>query len=299
MGRPVYFSQDPENDKLAQDRLATAASRVGFDQIVFQLEPVAAALYFETMLTIPQLVLVADLGGGTTDLTLMKMSPEKVKTANRHQDVLATNGVYIGGDKFDSEIMRHKLVKYFGSEAKWSSYNKWMDMPVHIMSTICDWREIPYLKGGMERRMIRELKHTSNDRDALERLEALIDEDLGFALFQEIENAKTAISSKKSCLIKFKHSIIEIKELVTRLEFNQMIGKYLREIEKCLHELLYRARVSVDDVDKVFLTGGSSNVPAVYELFASTIGSNKVQLGDALTSVVAGLVLSSNMTSGT
>jgi len=292
LGRPVYFSEDPENDKLAQDRLTAAARRVGFQQISFQFEPIAAALYFETMLKRQQVVLVADLGGGTTDLTLMRMDPQSSGKTDRRQDVLSTNGVYIGGDNFDAEIMWHKLVKHFGSEAQWKSYNKWLDMPVHIFRDICDWRRIPYLKGGQERRMIRQLKNMADDQEAMARLEALIDEDLGFALFQEIERAKTTLSSEEKTLIQFARSIINIREPLTRLEFAKMISNHLREIEKCLHELFFRANMAVSGVDQVFLTGGSSNVPAIQDLFAAIFGREKVQLGDALTSVVAGLALS-------
>ena len=297
IGRPVYFSEDEENDKLAQNRLLEAAQRVGFKEIAFQFEPIAAALYFETMLTKPQLVLVADLGGGTTDLTLMRMDPKRVDVPNRRADVLSTNGVYIGGDNFDSEIMRRKLIKHFGSETQWRSYNKWLDMPAHIFSDICDWRRIPYLKGGQERRMIRQLKSVASDREAMERLEALIDEDLGFALFQEIERAKTDLSSAEKTQIQFTKSKINIKEFLSRVEFAKMITIHLNEIEKCLHELLFRAQIRRSDVDKIFLTGGTSCVPAIQDLFISAFEKEKIELGDALSSVVAGLALSTNKAS--
>jgi len=192
--------------------------------------------------------------------------------------------------------MWHKLVRHFGSEAQYQSYNKWLDMPVHIFRDICDWRRIPYLKGGQERRMIRQLRNLTDDRKAMERLEALIDEDLSFALFQEIERAKTTLSSEEKALIQFARSIINIREPLTRLEFAKMISNHLRETEKCLHELLFRANMAVSGVDQVFLTGGSSNLPAIQDLFAAIFGRDKVQFGDALTSVVAGLALSTART---
>ncbi|MDP1709951.1 MAG: Hsp70 family protein, partial [Candidatus Komeilibacteria bacterium] len=121
LGRPAIFSDNPKKESLARDRLIMAAQKAGFKEIHFQLEPIAAALHYETSLKRPEKALIADLGGGTSDFTLMNLSPDRVNLTDRDADVLQTSGVYVGGDNLDARIMWGKVVKHFGAEASYRS----------------------------------------------------------------------------------------------------------------------------------------------------------------------------------
>jgi hypothetical chaperone protein len=196
LGRPARFSDNGQNDALAQTRLLQAAENAGFREVHLQLEPIAAAYSYERTLEKSELVLVADFGGGTSDFALIMLGPDRKGRVERASDVLGTLGVTIGGDNLDSEIMRHKLLCYFGSEIHYESANKMLPMPAHLMGLLCEWRMISSLKDTRYKEFISSLRRNADDPDAAERLYALIDEDLGFALFQKIENTKQALSTQ-------------------------------------------------------------------------------------------------------
>lgn len=295
LGRPAIFSEDGDKEKeeLAVKRLLFAAKNSGFEEVYLQIEPIAAAFSYELLLSKPELVFVADLGGGTSDFTLMKLSPEKAKQSDRKSDILATSGIRIAGDDFDSDIMWGKLVKYFGYGSKFeSSIDKWFDMPIYLMRTICKWYKISMLKTIRDRNIIHDIAIHSDNPEAIERLQTLIGENLGFALFQAIEKAKCGLSMKEEEKINFHQSIIDIDEIIKRIEFEAMISEKMNKISQCIDKLLLDSKVKISEIDSVFLTGGTSFVPYVKKLLAEKFGADKIKPGDAFLSVVNGLALS-------
>src|SRR5262249_50431015 len=133
VGRPAAFSANPDDDALAERRLRSASELAGFKNIRFVIEPIAAALAYEATLTSDELVLVADFGAGTSDLTLMRLGPSRRGAADRRGDVVASAGVSIGGDRFDAEMMRHKLLPYFGLGTTYEVMQKRMTVPMAIL----------------------------------------------------------------------------------------------------------------------------------------------------------------------
>jgi hypothetical chaperone protein len=194
LGRPAHFSLAADQDTLAEERLVLAAKLVGFEEVYLQIEPIAAAFAYEQSLATPELVLVADLGAGTSDFTLIQLSPARVHARERKADVLGTAGIDIGGDKFDAAIMWHKFVPYFGANIHYHSAGKWLHMPTYIMRSLCDWRDIPFLKNTRTWEFITQLRYTADDPEAIARLHALIEENLAFPLFQVIEQGKCHLS---------------------------------------------------------------------------------------------------------
>lgn len=293
LGRPVVFSEDPEKDALAERRLENAARKAGFRNIWFQLEPVAAALAFEESLPADteKLVLIGDFGGGTSDFTVIRVKGGAFARADRRSDVLSLGGVYTAGDKFDSQIMWDKIAKYFGRGVKYKGMGKeeLFDIPHSLIYTLCQWHRIPLLRARKTREQIRLIKHAATDRVAIENLEHLISDNYGFFLFQSIEKAKCELSQLERTTISFKERDLVITEEITRAEFESINAENLSRIANCIDEVIARSGITHSKIDTVFLTGGTSRIPMIRNLFVERFGSEKLENRDAFTSVVHGL----------
>ena len=293
IGRPAIFSEDNEEEKTAERRLLRAAKRAGFEHVRFQREPIAAALTYEHSLSKPELAFVGDFGGGTSDFTLMRLSPHRIGNIDRDDDILAVNGLSIAGDTFNGAIMWHQLVKYFGYGARYEIHGgRWLDAPTEIHHTLCEPHEISFLKDRRDRALIEKMIHSSNDKQGFMRLQALVEENLGYLLFKHIQEAKCFLSSNKASRITFNRSIVNIDEEITQQGFEMMIEKHIEKLELCIDRTLASADTSAKDVDAVFLTGGSSQTPRIRQLMAKKFSEEKLRPGDAFTSVAEGLALS-------
>lgn len=296
MGKPAFFSHNPKEDSLAESRLHEAAIRAGFAEIRFQQEPVAAAYCYEATLSRSELVFVVDIGGGTSDVTVISLSPERKHALDRAQDILAVDNVYVGGDNFDSEVMRHKLLDYFGASIKYFNGRQWLTMPAHMMRNICQWRTIPLLRERRTKEFLSKLLVTADDKEAIRRLSSLINNDLGFALFRSIEQAKCDLSCRDESSVVFAHEPdIRINEPITRAQFNTAISDELSRIDSCINDTLAAVGVSPSKIDAAFLTGGGSQTLAIRELLTERFGASKIKTGDSFLSVAAGLALSSKL----
>lgn len=296
LGRPVVFSPDSECDQLAQSRLKMAAEKAGFTDIQFRFEPIAAAFTFEQTLSPREkkLVLIGDFGGGTSDFAILKLSGGKSPLIEeRRDDILGVGGVYIGGDTFDSRIMWEKVTPYFGRDVRirFAMNSESHGMPPFI-NKLCHWHLIPQLHDYRIRESIRKMKVLADRPDLLDNLEDLIDGNYGLILFRTIEKAKCDLSEKELAEIYYKEFKFCIQEHLTRSEFEQLIFNDVVQIQTCVENLLADAGLEASDIDQVFLTGGSSNIPMIKWLFAEIFGLDKLAQADAFTSVVYGLGLS-------
>lgn len=296
LGRPVTFSDEHQNDKLAEERLLAAAKLAGFTDIRFQFEPVAAALSFEdeSLADKEKIMLVGDFGGGTSDFTVIRLSKDDNGRLKMKKDgVLSLSGLAVGGNVLDSAIMWHRITKYFGRGVtyKTMSGNK-LDFPVHILRTLCKWHLIPHLNNYNMLESIRQIKVQSDNSGYIENLERLISYNFGFFLFQAIEKGKTELSARKMANVIYEDFGLKIDEEISRREFEEMIAEELQRIEKSVDEALLDAKLETNDIDSVILTGGTSYIPAVREIFVKRFGAAKVSQIDAFTSVVYGLGVS-------
>jgi hypothetical chaperone protein len=292
LGRPARFSSIDEEETLAEERLAAAASQAGFRHVSLQREPIAAALAYEQSLTDERVVLVVDLGGGTSDFTMMRLGPRLAKNRDRSADILATRGVRIGGDRLDSRIMRHKLTRYFGEHLRWQYGGKWFDMPAHLMTTICEWSMIPFLKTRRERGFVSRLITYSDDPESSRRLQALIDRNLGYSLFREIDRAKCELSDLPETVIRYDAPPIAFREPLTQIEFEHAIAGEVESTRQAILSTLQDSGLEAPSIASVFMTGGTSYVPAFRNMVASLFGAEKMVSGEMITSVVSGLALS-------
>ena len=296
LGRPALFAPDPSHDALAERRLLQAAELAGFKRIRVLIEPIAAALAYEATLTREELVLVADFGAGTSDLTIMRLGPARRGAQDRRGDVVASGGVSIGGDRFDAEIMRHKLLPHFGHGSTYEVMGKRMVVPMSILGRLLSWHEMSFIRERATQELIDRILHTSDNARAIEALYDLVEENLGYRLFRAIESAKIELSSATKARIRFDEARVQIDEAITRSELERFCAPLVAQLQSCAVDLLARAALRADQIDSVFLTGGSSQIPAVRNLFAETFGEQRLRTADAFTSVAEGLGRSSATT---
>lgn len=292
LGRPAIFSDDAIKENTAVNRLILAAQNAGFKNIKLQLEPIAAAFSYEQSLTHSENVLVADFGGGTSDFTIMNLSPDKIHKQNRTDDIIAHGGVYIGGDLFDSEVMWYKVTPHLGRGVKYQSYDKEVEVPNILYRELRNWEKTFLLKESKLRRSMDNYYVFSGNNPRIDNVRVLIDNNYVFSLFKKIEQAKIDLSDSQQAKIEFSKESIHIQEPFDSTEFENMIEKYTSEIEQYILNLLLSAGYSADKIDSVFITGGSSLVIPVRNILYKIFGKEKIRQGDTFNSVAYGLSLS-------
>jgi hypothetical chaperone protein len=289
LGRPAVFSPKRETDELAEGRLRAAAGLAGFTRVRFLIEPIAAALAYEAQLTRDELVLVADFGAGTSDLTLMRLGPSRRASADRRPDVVASTGAWVGGDRFDAAIMKHKLLRFFGAGTTYRITGQRLPMPTHLVNKLLSWHEMSFIRERSTQDFLDRMLRTTDDPQAIAALQDLVMHNLGYHLFRAIEAAKVKLSSATEARIKFDEARIHLDVRVTRAEFERFSAPLLDELTACVDRLLTAAQLGADRIDAVFLTGGSSQIPSVRALFAQRFGEDRLRSGNAFTSVAEGM----------
>ncbi len=295
LGRPVTFHANAECDKLAEDRLISGAEKAGFKNIRLMPEPIAAALSYEKSLNPgdEKKILVGDFGGGTSDFTIMKIKKGREHLTDRREDILSVNGVPIGGNTFDSKIMWDKIAEFYGKGLKIQSYmsDNHFELPTRIIGKLKRWHLIPQLRAYKIQESIKQLKYRSKDHEYIQNLENLIEDNYGYMLFREIEKAKCNLSEALETDIDLNEYINRTIK-ITRPSFEAMMEQDISVIDRCVSETLQTAELKPQDIDIVFLTGGSSYIPCIKELFHKKFGTEKVKHSDAFTSVAYGLGVS-------
>ncbi|MCG8550860.1 MAG: Hsp70 family protein [Desulfobacterales bacterium] len=300
LGRPVVFSTDEERERTATRRLIKAARIAGFKEISLQMEPVAAARAYEKSLAPnqEQIVLVGDFGAGSSDFTVLKVG-NLPHAGDGEKEILSVGGLYIGGDNFDARIMRHKVAKHYGTDVQVKSMfsDNLTGLSPLVMSHLMQWHRIPWLRRPQTLGSIKELKVCAGLRDKrlLENLERLINDNYGYLLFRAIESTKCRLSDHDEATVTFKDYGIVIEEPVTKTEFEDMIRDLVARIDACVADTLANAGIGPEQVNAVFLTGGSSYIPLIRAIFGARLGADKIKTADAFTSVAYGLGLEAGL----
>jgi hypothetical chaperone protein len=294
IGRPVVFDENPEKDEIAQQRLSKAVEIAGFTEYYFQLEPIGAAFTYERLIDKKETVLVADFGGGTSDFSIMKLRPEAIDMADRQNDMIAQGGIYIGGDNFDSDIMWHKGTPHFGRGVKEEfTKGKPIDLPISYFLNICSWDKMNFLD-SLRMRLSIEKSYINSGKDfRVKNLQILIEKNLGYVLFKHIEKVKIDLTKNEETLFDFQENDINIIEPVNLQEFSEfIIDKNLTKIEDYLGLFLEENNIDSDKIDVVFMTGGTSMVKPLKNIFEKRFGAHKIKSGDNFNSVAIGLAYS-------
>jgi hypothetical chaperone protein len=291
VGRPVHFAGPgrPGDDELAESRLRAALARAGFDDVVFVLEPVAAAYHYERALDHDELVFIADFGGGTSDFCVLRVGAG-ARAEGPARRVLASDGVGIAGDAFDAQIIRHVVSPVLGRGSEYESTGgKGLEIPRWLYGHLEQWHTLSMLKTPRNLHLLRRLRHDAREPERLEWLLFLVEADLGFALHEAVDATKQALSRGEDADLVFDEPPIRLRARITRGEFERWIAREVEAIAACADRTLRAAGIVAADVDRVFMTGGSSFVPAVRRLFEARFGAERLRGGDEFVSVARGL----------
>ncbi|OIR00784.1 chaperone protein DnaK [mine drainage metagenome] len=290
-GRPVRFVAEDgrAEDDFALERLRRAFAAAGLDDVVFEYEPIAAACYYEQGLTRDETVLVADFGGGTSDFCLVRLGPGRRRRGDPAEAILGTDGVGLAGDAFDRRIVEQGLGDLFGRGASFHSGGKDLPVPAWLYGKLARWHHISFLKTGSTLRMLRDIQRHCDQPEAIDRLLTLIEADLGYPLYRAVQQVKQALTLQDEVTLEFCQEGLDLSRRITRRDFEGWIAPDLAEMEAALDRLLQVSGVKAHQVDRVFMTGGTSLVPAVRALFARRFGPGRLEGGGEFVSVATGL----------
>jgi hypothetical chaperone protein len=256
--------------------------------VVFEYEPIAAAVRYAATLDHPELIVVADFGGGTSDFSLVRVGPGTAGGESGAEAVLATSGLAIGGDSFDARIIDQRVGAALG---RGTSYRDEMGartpIPDPLFRKLRRWHHLSFLKEPATIRLLERMQHGAEAPEKVDRLMRLVRDELGLPLHRAVERTKVSLSARADARLAFADLGLDLP--VTRPELEGWIGEELAAIDAAISTLLERGGVTVGDVDTVFATGGSSLVPVVRSRLAARFGVDKLAAGDELTSVAWGL----------
>lgn len=280
LGRPVKFSENPLLDRQAEDDLRRAAIGAGFQQVKFELEPVAAALFYQRSLEEPQNVLVFDFGGGTLDIAIMNLGKPGV-----HQ-IFASGGIDIAGTDFDRTIIEKRLLPHFGQ-------GKFRYLPgiQDLIGAVSDWITLPELSTPIIRNKLEKAIQDGIAPVQLKNLASLIFDDLAFSFYNQVEAAKIALSDQGATVIQLQGKDMDIWELYTRAQFEEDIREYQEKIRVVLVDTIKASGLKPARIDAVVKTGGSSNIPAFTKMLSQIFGVEKIKQSNSFSSVTAGLAI--------
>ncbi|MEX6506507.1 Hsp70 family protein [Jiella sp. M17.18] len=290
LGRPVHFvDEDEAADRAAQDQLEAAARAQGFRHIEFQFEPVAAALYYERQVTAEELALVVDIGGGTSDFSVVRLSPERSRATDRLSDILASTGVHVGGTDFDRLLSIAAVMPLLGLGSETADGKR--RMPVWYFNDMATWHRINTLYTPKIARDIAGLKKEAAEPDKLARFEHMLRHRSGHRLAGAVETAKIALSDAGETLIRLKEAGLLLEAPATRAEFEQATAELVGRIGSAVDHSLAVAGVAPEAVETVILTGGGAQVPAVRAAATSRFPAARIAQSDAFGSVGLGLAI--------
>ncbi|KXB29011.1 heat-shock protein [Dechloromonas denitrificans] len=288
-GRPVFFVDDnPAADQLAESTLGDIARAIGFRDISFQFEPIAAAYHYETSLHHEEIVLIADIGGGTSDFSIVRLSPERAKQADRRSDVLANGGVHIGGTDFDRQLSLSSVMPLLGYR---SALKSGREMPASLYFNLATWHTINFAYTRQVWAEQQRLYIDALEPERLERLLALIEHKAGHWLAHQIEQAKIALSDQDSAPLTLEAFSPGEMHTLSRLEFELASTQLVEKVETTVARLLPQAGIAADRIDSIFFTGGSSGIPALRQRIAAQLPKARAVEGDLFGSIGAGLAV--------
>jgi hypothetical chaperone protein len=286
VGRPVEFAGASPDTSLALTRYQAAFERLGFTEIRYAHEPVAAAFFFARQLKTDATVLVGDFGGGTSDFSIARFSRAGGEI---RAEALANAGVGVAGDVFDYRIIDALVSPELGKGSSYQAFDHVLPIPNRYYAAFARWEQLALLRASADMRDIQTLRRQALEPEKIARLVEILDDNHGYRLYQSVSRLKQALSDAEIATFLFEAGSIRLEREVRRADFETWIAPELAAIERALDEALSRAGLAEGGIDRVFLTGGSSFVPAVKRLFARRFGEAKLEGGAELVSIASGL----------
>ncbi|MBC9249471.1 heat-shock protein [Pseudomonas alcaligenes] len=289
LGRPVFFvDDDPLADAEAANTLVAVANKLGFKDVSFQYEPIAAAFDYERSVTREERVLIVDIGGGTSDFSLIRLSPERRTQLDRQSDILATGGVHIGGTDFDKQLSLEGVMPLFGygSRMKSDAY-----MPTSYHLNLATWHTINAVYAQKSQLALQSMRYDIVDPTGIDRLFKLIEQRAGHWLAMQVEDSKIALTEQAERRIDLQRIEAGLDALLDRPLFDQAIGGLLERIQTSIGELLKQAGVKAEEIDTLFFTGGSSGIPALRQCVQALLPNARTTEGNTFGSIGSGLAI--------
>jgi hypothetical chaperone protein len=287
-GRPVRFVDDDDRaDARAQEVLEAIARRAGFRDVAFVYEPIAAAHHYERTVQSEELVLVADIGGGTSDFSIIRVGPRHRERADRGRDVLATAGVRVGGTDFDSALSLAAVMPLLGLGTQLIEKN--LPVPNALYHELAAWPTINFAYTYKNERELAVLVSLAGEPEKLERLLKVVRQRLGHRLAFTVEDAKIALSAEERAAMPLGFLEAGLAISATRVDFDRAIEARINRLYKAASDCIAAAGLSAGAIDTIFLTGGSSRVPAVRAAIGRAAPSARLAGGSDLLSVALGL----------
>lgn len=287
VGRPVTFAGGAD-EALALKRYETAFSRLGFSDIRYAYEPVGAAFYFARTLKTAATVLVADFGGGTSDFSIVRFEPTP---EGLRSTALARSGVGVAGDAFDYRIIDRLVSPELGKGGDYRSLGKVLPIPQRYYAAFARWDQLALLRASRDMKDIRSIARNALDPDRMEALIEILDDNHGYALYRSVSQLKMDLSRQTEATFAFAAGGVEIETPVQRSEFEAWIAPELGQIEAAVDRAMEASGLAPDQIDRVFLTGGTSFVPAVRDIFSRRFDPSRIESGGEFESIASGLAL--------
>lgn len=287
IGRPVRFVGEAPDDALGERRLRAAFAQAGFPDVEVGLEPAAAGHRFAHDLREPATVLVADFGGGTSDFSVLRFDPgPPLRVA-----ALGHAGLGLAGDAFDYRIIDHVVSPRLGKGDSYTVMGNPLPVPPGWYSSFARWHLLSLMRAPKTLRDIADVARTAEHPERLHQLVRLIEDEAGYALYQAISGAKARLTDEDEVVLDFRHEGFRLAAPIRRADFEEWIAPELERIGRAVDAALADAKTAPEAVDRIFLTGGTSLVPAVRRLFDKRFGAERVVSGGAFVSVAEGLAL--------
>lgn len=287
VGRPVRYVGSRPDPALARRRYEAMFAPLG-RTIHYVYEPLGAAFSFASRLTRPATLMVADFGGGTSDFSIVRV--EAPGTARRCTP-LGSAGIGIAGDRFDYRIMDHLVLPMLGKGSTYRSFDKLLEIPSGHFADFGDWSKLALMRNRRTLEELARLHRAATDPDAIGRMIAVVENELGYPLYEAVGRLKRGLSTDERAAFRFESEALSIEAEVARSDFERWIAPDLARIAQTVDVALAEAQRSADQIDHIFLTGGSSLIPAVRRLFEERFGAEKIDSGAELTSIAHGLAL--------
>ncbi len=287
VGRPVQYAGARPDEALARQRYDAMFQGFGAE-IHYVYEPLGAAFSYASRLDHAATILVADFGGGTSDFSLVRV---EAPGAARRCVALGSTGIGIAGDRFDYRILDHLVLPMLGQGGSYQSFGKALEIPRSYFADFADWSRLALMRNRRTMDELARLKKAATDPVAIGRMMTVIEKELGYPLYDAVGALKRALSDADSAIFRFSGGGIEIEQAVARADFEGWIAPDIARIEATVDQALVKAGVAPDTIDRVFLTGGSSLIPAIRDIFRRRFGTDRLATGGELTSIAHGLAL--------
>jgi hypothetical chaperone protein len=293
LGRPVQFvDDDADADAAAEAELEKAARAQGFRHIAFQFEPIAAALDYEQDVTREELALIVDMGGGTSDFSIVRVSPERAKASERKDDILANSGIHIGGTDFDRLLSLAHVMPELGYLTPTKDGKR--NVPAGYFVDLATWQRINLLYTAKAKIDLRQMRYEARRPDLVERLIDVVDHRFGHALAQMVERAKIALTDRPAASVDVDLTGARFSAAITRKGLEETIRDDVERVTATVSRTIADAGLKPEDITAVFLTGGSTAIPLARWSILSLVPDAAVVEGDVFGSVGLGLALDAN-----